>query len=131
MPEKELNELNDQLSHHMQIILKCTVTSKNYGRLLLASPPTSRYPYIYPRDCSCVFQLFRRLAGSRKGYDAANQAFELMESVAHFMKDVQAESGSWGQRYSLEGGNKSIYSRRTMSPMVLPFCATISSQREG
>ena len=25
------------------------------------------------------------------------------------MTDIQAESGSWGQRYSLEGGNKSIY----------------------
>ncbi|MFQ5681906.1 MAG: hypothetical protein ACE5HC_01415 [Candidatus Binatia bacterium] len=105
----EPGKLNDRLSHHMQIILRSTVASKKYGRLLLASPPTSRYPYVYPRDCSSVFQLFRRLAGSQSGYDVANQAFELMESMAHFVKDVQAESGSWGQRYSLQGEDKSIY----------------------
>ena len=109
MSDKEFTGLNDQLSHHIKIILKGTVPSEKYGRLLLASSPTSRYPYIYPRDCSCVFQLFRRLAGSPKGYDVADLAFQLMESMAHFVKDVQTESGSWGQRYSLQGEDKSIY----------------------
>ncbi len=107
--DKELAVLNDQLKHHMQVILKCTLPSEKYGRLLLASPPTSRYPYIYPRDTSCAVQFFRRVAGSRRGYDVAQQAFELIESMAHFMKDVQAESGYWGQRYSLDGEDKSIY----------------------
>ncbi len=60
--DRDLNQLYDQLSHHMQIILKCTVASKKYGRLLLASPPESRYPYIYPRDRSCAVQWFRRVA---------------------------------------------------------------------
>jgi GH15 family glucan-1,4-alpha-glucosidase len=104
-----LTQLDEQLSHHMDIILRCTLPSKKYGRLLLASPPDSRYPYIYPRDTSCTVQLFRRLAGSRHGYSCAQTAFELMESMAHFMKDVQSESGNWGQRYSLDGENKSIY----------------------
>ena len=62
--DRDLNQLNDQLSHHMQSILKCTVDSKKYGRLLLASPPESRYPYIYPRDTNCAVQLLRRVAGS-------------------------------------------------------------------
>jgi len=31
--DRDLNQLNDQLSHHLQIILKCTVTSKKYGRM--------------------------------------------------------------------------------------------------
>lgn len=107
--EKDLSKLNDQLSRHMSTIFQCTVPSEKYGRLLLASPPTSRYPYIYPRDTSCAVQLFRRLAGSHNGYDVADQAFALMKSMAHFTKDVQSPSGRWGQRYSLDGQDKSIY----------------------
>lgn len=110
MPGKEnLDKLNQQLSHHMQIILKCTLPSKKYGRLLLASTPKSRYPYIYPRDTSCAVQLLRRVAGSEYHYDIEPQAFELMKSMAHFMRDVASDSGQWGQRYSLEGEDKSVY----------------------
>ncbi len=106
---KELSQLNDQLSHHMEIILKCTLPSEKYGRLLLASPPESRYPYIYPRDTSCAVQYFRRVAGSPLGCDIGPQAFELMKSTAHFMKDIASEGGQWGQRYSIKGEDKSIY----------------------
>jgi GH15 family glucan-1,4-alpha-glucosidase len=106
---KGLAALNDQLSHHMHIILKCTAESEKYGRLLLASPPMTRYPYVYPRDTSCALQLFRRLAGSKNGYDVAGQAFDLMKSMAYFLKDVQAETGEWGQRYSLAGEDRSLY----------------------
>ena len=111
MPNRQrtLTQLNDQLNEHMQIILKCTSPSDKYGRLLLASPPESRYPYVYPRDCNCAVQLFRRLAGSPKGYDVADQAFELMRSMAFFLKDNISERGSWGQRYDLKGEDKSIY----------------------
>ena len=104
-----MNELNHQVKHHMEIILRCTAPSSKYGRLLLASRPTSRYPYVYPRDTSCAVQLFRRLAGSSSGYDVADQAFELMKSMAHFMKDVISPEGNWGQRYSLDGDDKSLY----------------------
>jgi GH15 family glucan-1,4-alpha-glucosidase len=107
--EKESSTLNEQISEHFRIISKCTVSSEKYGKLLLASPPDTRYPYIYPRDVDCATQLFRRVAGSKKGYDAGSRAFELMKSMAHFIKDVQSPEGSWGQRYSLEGEDKSIY----------------------
>ncbi len=107
--EKELNQLNAHISDHFNIISKCTVPSGKYGRLLLASPPDTRYPYVYPRDVNCATQLFRRVAGSKNEYDVGPQAFELMESIAHFMKDVQSPDGLWGQRYSLEGEDKSIY----------------------
>ncbi len=111
MPQsgKELSQLNDQLSHHMQIILKCTLPSEKYGRLLLASPPESRYPYISPRDTSCAVQWFRRVAGSPLGYDIGPQAFELMKSTAHFMKDIASDGGKWGQRYNAKGEDKGIY----------------------
>ena len=107
--EKDSNELNDRISEHMRIIEKCTISSEKYGRLLLASPPDTRYPYIYPRDLNCATQLFRRIAGSKNGYDARFQAFELLETMAHFIRDVQSPEGEWGQRYSLEGEDKSIY----------------------
>ena len=110
MPEsKTLDKLNEQLTAHMEVILRCAVESEKYGRLLLASPPASRYPYVYPRDASCAVQLFRRLAGSDHGYEVGPRAFGLMKSLAHFMKDVVSEDGNWGQRYSLEGEDKSLY----------------------
>ncbi len=106
---KEMDKLNDQLSEQMGIILKCTIENKKYGKLLLASPPTSRYPYVYPRDTNCATQLMRRLAGSTNDYDCREQAFEILKSMAYFMKDCISPEGSWGQRYSLDGENKSIY----------------------
>lgn len=104
-----MTKLNDQLNEHMKKILECTIENKKYGRLLLASPPTSRYPYVYPRDTNCAVQLFRRIAGSHCDYDCREQAFELMKSMAYFMKDAIDDDGHWGQRYSLEGEDKSIY----------------------
>jgi len=106
---KALSKLNDQLNEHMDIIQKCTIEDKKYGRLLLASPPTSRYPYVYPRDTNCAVQLFRRLAGSTYDYDVKEKAFEIMKSMAYFMKDAISDDGHWGQRYSVEGEDKSIY----------------------
>ena len=107
--KKELAQLNDQLSQHIEIIWRCTLESDKYGRVLLATPPNTRYPYIYPRDTSSAVSLFRRVTSSPSGYDAAPRAFELMQRMAHFFKDVFDERSGWGQRYNLEGENKSIY----------------------
>ena len=117
-------KLNEQLSHHIRIILKCTLPSPKYGRLLLASSPESRYPYVYPRDSSCAVQLLRRLAGSEAHYEAGPEAFELMKSMARFMKDALSDSGRWGQRYSLEGEDKSVYKQEDNMAMASPSCAT-------
>ena len=107
--EKELTQLNEKLSEHTEVILRCTRESDKYGKVLLATPPHTRYPYIYPRDVSSAMVLFRRLSSSPFSYDAAPQTFELMRSMAYFFKDVFSHSGGWGQRYSLEGEDKSIY----------------------
>jgi GH15 family glucan-1,4-alpha-glucosidase len=106
---QELDRLNDQLSKHMAIIQRCTTDSPQYGRILLASTPDARYPYVYPRDAACAVQLLRRLASSKRQYDVAGDAFTLMKSLAHFMKDVITDDGHWGQRYNLHGEDKSIY----------------------
>ena len=107
--EDELTKLNSQLDHHMKKIIKCTTFTENYGRLLLASPPDSRYPYIYPRDTAAAVQLLRRLAISKHHYNVRDQAYELMKNMAFFMKDVLKQYGHWGQRYSLSGEEKGIY----------------------
>ncbi len=105
----DFDQLNNQLTHHMEIIKRCTMPSDRYGQLLLASDPESRYPYIYPRDTSSAVQLFRRIVESKKGYDAGPDAMSLMRSMSLFMRDVMSEEGHWGQRYSLDGEDKSVY----------------------
>ena len=94
--ERDLSQLNEQLSRHMNIMLKCTVLFKQYDRLLLPSPPENRYPYIYPRDTSLAVQLFRRLAGSKQGYDCADQTFQLMKTMAHFSRTCRTNPGAAG-----------------------------------
>ena len=101
-------DLDGQLSRHIEIIEKCGVVSDRFGRLLLASPLHTRYPYIYPRDTSSAMTLLRRIAASGKDYKCAGRAFKLMESAAQFMKAV-CRNGYWGQRYSTQGEDKSIY----------------------
>jgi len=103
------NQLDQQISEHMGFISQCTAECESYGKVLLASPPDKRYPYVYPRDVASAVQLFRRIAGSRKGYSAGTESYSLMETMAYFLKDVQAKEGYWGQRYSLEGEDKGIY----------------------
>ncbi|MCF8032686.1 MAG: hypothetical protein K9K66_06885 [Desulfarculaceae bacterium] len=101
--------LNQQISHHLGFIAQCTIDTKKYGKLLLASPPHSRYPYLYPRDSRCAVQMLRRVAISPQEYDGRKDAFGLISSMAHFMKDVRQTHGAWGQRFSLDGQDKSIY----------------------
>ncbi len=107
--EKSNDTLNQQISHHLSFIGQCTIDTKKYGKLLLASPPHSRYPYLYPRDSHCAVQLLRRVAVSPHKYAEREDAFGLVSSMAHFMKDVRQEHGAWGQRFSLDGKDKSIY----------------------
>lgn len=108
--ERELDQLNETISRHLKIIHKCSIETEPYGRLLLASPPDTRYPYFYPRDCSSAVALLRRIACSPHHYDGADDAFRLIESTARFARDVcDGSEGAWGQRYSLQKENKSIY----------------------
>ena len=106
-------KLNEQLSHHIRIILKCTLPSPKYGRLLLASSPESRYPYVYPRDSSCAVQLLRRLAGSEAHYEAGPEAFELMKWMP-FPIRADGDSGTvWREK------TRAFTSRKTTWPWHL------------
>lgn len=101
--------LAQQISHHLGFIGQCTIDTKKYGKLLLASPPHSRYPYLYPRDSHCAVQMLRRVAVSPNNFAEREDAYGLIASMAHFMKDVREVHGAWGQRFSLDGKDKAIY----------------------
>ena len=103
------HELAQQISHHLSFIAQCTIDTKKYGKLLLASPPHSRYPYLYPRDSHCAVQMLRRVAVSPHDFAEREDAYNLIASMAHFMKDARQTHGAWGQRFSLDGQDKSIY----------------------
>lgn len=97
------------MSRHFDAILRCTGTSRKYARVLIATPLEARYPFVYPRDTRAAVDVLARLAESPAGYTCANAAFDIVRSAAHFMKDVQAEDGSFAHRYTLEGENASVY----------------------
>jgi GH15 family glucan-1,4-alpha-glucosidase len=90
---------------HLAVIETCT--RQWQGRdLVLASPPGSRYPYVYPRDLAgCT----RVLLECVKHDFHADVAYAYMESAAEFLLSVQRPDGHWGQRYDLHGADKSIY----------------------
>ncbi len=114
------DSLNDEIKRHFSIIKKCSVEVENYGPILLASPPDKRYPYFYPRDVACASQLLRRLSIS--DYDSADDAFYILKACANFLKDVQGEDGYWGQRYSLNKVNKSIYKQEDNIAHGISIC---------
>ncbi|MFO7767872.1 MAG: glucoamylase [bacterium] len=101
--------LDEQLSLHLDFIEQCGAEDAGGRQVLLATPPENRYPYVYPRDCSCAAQLFRRLAGSKAAYTAGPRAYLLLEDMAAFIREVQGPDGSWGQRYGLDRTSKAIY----------------------
>lgn len=113
--------LNEKLNLQMSIIERCAVGLKQYGPVLLSSPPDKRYPYIYPRDTACASQLLRRLSTS--SYDVRDRAFSLLKACAHFIRDVQRHDGYWGQRYGLGGEEKSIYKQEDNLAHGLVICS--------
>ena len=116
-----IDSLNEKLKLDFSIIERCTVNLKKYGPILLSSPPDKRYPYFYPRDVACATQLLRRLSISR--YEVKEQAFILLKASANFIKDIQREDGYWGQRYALNGVDKSIYKQEDNIAHGIAICS--------
>ncbi len=100
------NSLCENLAKHLEIITKCSITTK-LGTVLLATILESRYPYVYPRDSACAATLFRQMV--EKDLDPNEDAFKLLKGLAKFISSVQDESGEWVQRYGLNGQKKAIY----------------------
>ncbi len=99
-------DLNNVLYKHLDIISQCAVYT-DMGSALLATFPGSRYPYAYPRDCACASRfLYKLLISPLK---AGGLAFRLLEEISRFMLNCQRKDGYWGQRYGINGEDKSIY----------------------
>lgn len=92
------------IQFHLAVLRTCQAPWK--GALLpLATPPDARYPYVYPRDLAAVARAYDRL-GAVADDDAVSSE---LAAAAHFLLDTQADDGLWGQRYDLQGRDKSIY----------------------
>jgi GH15 family glucan-1,4-alpha-glucosidase len=67
-----------------------TVTLDNGA--LLASPPGTRFPYVYPRDTALILRVLNELGESEK-----------VKKTLEFLAGAQREAGEWTQRYDKEG----------------------------
>ena len=108
-PDKQLSlkDINNELEAHFRIIQSCSVKTDDGERILLAARPESRYPYFYPRDAACASGLLAYLSTS--GLSIADDAYELLKTIAGFVLKVLGDDGHLGQRYALSGEEKSIY----------------------
>lgn len=91
---------------HLSVMWACAQPSSQGHSILLAAPPGSRYPYMYPRDAASTSRVLLDLI--RRGI-AVEQSFSYLEGAALFLAFCQRPDGYWGQRYSLTGDDKSIY----------------------
>ena len=108
-PDKQSSQkdINNELEAHFRIMQSCSVKTDDGKRILLAARPESRYPYFYPRDAACASGLLAYLSTS--GLSIADDAYELLETIASFVLKIIGYDGYLGQRYALSGEEKSIY----------------------
>ncbi|MGR3301134.1 MAG: hypothetical protein ACUZ8I_01385 [Candidatus Scalindua sp.] len=100
-------DINNELEAHFRIIQSCSVKTDDGERILLAARPESRYPYFYPRDAACASGLLAYLSTSE--FSIADDAYQLLKTMAGFVLKVLRDDGHLGQRYALSGEEKSIY----------------------
>lgn len=89
------------LAFHLDVLRSCRATWRG-GPLLLATPPGTRYPYVYPRDLAAATRALDRL-------DSAAEGARELETAAAFLLEAQGADGLWGQRYDLDARDHSIY----------------------
>ena len=108
-PDKQSSHKNiyHELEAHFKIIQSCSIETDSGERLLLAARPESRYPYFYPRDGACASGLLAYLSTS--DLPVADDAYELLKSIASFVLKILRGDGYIGQRYSLSSEEKSVY----------------------
>jgi len=100
-------DIENELEVHFKIMQSCSVETGDGGKILLAARPESRYPYFYPRDGACASGILAYLSTSE--FSIADDAYELLKSIAGFVLKVLRYDGYLGQRYALSGEEKSIY----------------------
>lgn len=89
---------------HLDVLRTCLAEWKG-SPLPMASPPGTRYPYVYPRDLAAVARAQDRL----EGFEDPRTVSRQLQAGAEFLLSVQHADGLWGQRYDLHGRDRSIY----------------------
>ena len=92
------------VAFHLHVLRTCQATWKG-APLPMATPPGARYPYVYPRDLAAVARAYYRL----KGVEHDEAVSRELHAAADFLLATQGEDGLWGQRYDLQGRDRSIY----------------------
>jgi GH15 family glucan-1,4-alpha-glucosidase len=124
-------DLDKELEAHFRIIKSCSVKTDDGETILLAARPESRYPYFYPRDIACASGLLAYLSTSK--LSIADDAYELLESVANFVLKIVRDDGYIGQRYALSGEEKSIYKQEDNNAhgMIILSNYLLTSKKRG
>lgn len=89
---------------HLAVMRTCQ-TSWQGRELPMATPPGTRYPYVYPRDLAAIARALYRLPPER------HDGSETLRTAAEFLLRAQGLDGLWGQRYDLDGTDRSIYAQ--------------------
>jgi GH15 family glucan-1,4-alpha-glucosidase len=100
-----MKEIEKIIKKEFQIFKKFRAPAK-WGVGIQATFPKHRYPYIYPRDLASASRMLYRLA-DEKSYQ--KESLTLLREISLFMLHCQRKDGHWGQRYDLEGVDRSIY----------------------
>ncbi len=117
-PDKQSShkDIYQELETHFKIIQTCSIEADSGKRILLAARPEPRYPYFYPRDGACASGLLVYLSSS--DLSIADDAYELLKSIANFVLKILRDDGYIWQRYALSGGEKVFISRKIIMHMV-------------
>jgi GH15 family glucan-1,4-alpha-glucosidase len=67
-----------------------SMTLKNGA--IMASPPGTRYPYVYPRDTALILRMLLEQGRTRD-----------VKRTLTFLMKAQKETGEWAQRYNVDG----------------------------
>lgn len=95
---------HDRIPDHLAILETCQQPWR--GRPLpMATPPGSRYPYVYPRDLAAIARAYVRLPAWCGDFG------EPLATAAEFLVASQGPDGLWGQRYDLDARDASIYAQ--------------------
>jgi|GEM_PF-1559106 len=94
-PEVGEEEIREELPEFLagtQEVFKICRAKTSIGEAFFASDPEKRFPWIYPRDASCLINGLVELGD----YGTAKQC-------CRYLLSCQLESGQWVQRYTAEG----------------------------
>ncbi|MCC6175016.1 MAG: hypothetical protein IT305_06905 [Chloroflexi bacterium] len=100
-------ELDRFLTVTRDVFRRASVASPR-GRAVYATPPTGKYPYVYTRDLAITVAAFCEL-----------DALDAARDLCRFLLRVQAQDGSWAQRYDAEGRPAAVVSQQDATALAV------------